>query len=170
MKRTEEQAELAAIVRSMLDKRADRAAVRVAMATDAGFDADLWQTLCQQIGVTDADLTLAETCIVLKELGRSLAPTPLLPTALAAAALLDAGDPEGLLPRIEAGEIATVATPDHVLFGAQAQIVLAYVDGHLTQVPERPTRWPRWIPPASWRPSGAASNHSPTTSATSRSS
>lgn len=139
MTRTEEQVELAAIVRSLLDKRADSACVRTAMMSESGFDEALWQTLCE-IGVTDPDLTLAETCVVLEELGRSLAPTPLLPTALAAAALAIDGDPTGLLPRIAAGEIATIATPDHVLFGAQAQIVLAYVDGRLTEVAETPTR------------------------------
>ena len=149
MSRTDEQAELAAIVRSLLDRRADRAAVRTAMTSDKGFDEGLWQTLCEQIGVAALAIpeshggvgaSLAETCVVLEELGRSLAPSPLLPTALAAAALLAARDPDGLLARIAGGEVATLATPDHVLFGAQAQIVLAYVDGRLTQVDETPVR------------------------------
>ncbi|MEO5666300.1 MAG: acyl-CoA dehydrogenase family protein [Nocardioides sp.] len=139
MTRTEEQVELAAIVRSLLDRRADSASVRTAMTSESGFDEALWQTLCE-IGVTDPDLTLAETCVVLEELGRSLVPTPLLPTAIAASALIADRDPDHLLPRIAAGEIATIATPEHVLFGAQAQIVIAYVDGHLTQVEETPSK------------------------------
>ena len=155
MRRTAEQAELATIVRSLLDRRSDSAGVRAAMTSENGFDEGLWQTLCKQIGVTalaipeargGAGFTLAETCVVLEELGRSLAPTPLLPTALAAVALLAEGDPTGLLPRIAAGEIATLATPDHVMFGCQAHIVLAYADGALTQVAETPVRVPAMDP------------------------
>ncbi|QIK76694.1 acyl-CoA dehydrogenase family protein [Nocardioides piscis] len=155
MRRTEEQAELAGIVRSLLDKRADSGAVRASMASAAGFDESLWQTLCEQIGVAalavpeeqgGAGFTLAETAVVLEELGRSLAPTPLLPTALAAAALVADGDPAGLLARIAAGEIATIATPEHVLFGAQAAIVLAYVDGRLVQLDESPIGIPAMDP------------------------
>lgn len=143
---TPEQTELARIVRSLLEKRSDSAAVRAAIGTDAGFDEDLWLTLCEQIGITGDDITIAETCVVLEELGRALTPSPLLPTALAAAALRDAGDPQGLLPRIEAGEIATLATPDHVLFGTQAKIVLAYVDGRLVAVDETPVGSPALDP------------------------
>lgn len=155
MRRTAEQAELAATVRSLLGRRADSAAVRAAMGSDRGYDEALWQTLCDQIGVTalaipedhgGAGFTLAETCVVLEELGRSLTPSPLLPTVLAAAALLVEGDPTGLLPRIAAGAVATVATPDHVLFGGQAQIVLAYVDGSLTELDEIPVRVPAMDP------------------------
>ncbi len=155
MKRTEEQAELASIVRSLLAKRGGSEAVRAAMTSDDGYDADLWQTLSEQIGVAGlaideehggAGFTLAETCVVLEELGRSLVPTPLLSCALAAAALADAGDPDGLLARIAEGEIATLATPDHVLFGDQAEIVLGYVDGALVQLSEQPTRIPAMDP------------------------
>ncbi len=149
MKRTEEQTELASIVRSLLDKRGDSEAVRAAMTSEDGYDTDLWHTLSEQIGVAGlaideehggAGFTLAETCVVLEELGRSLAPTPLLPCALAAAALARAGDPDGLLARIAEGQIATLATPDHVLFGDQAEIVLGYVGGTLVQLDAQPTR------------------------------
>ena len=49
--RTEEQQELATTVRALLAKRADSGAVRAAMASEAGYDESLWQTLCEQIGV-----------------------------------------------------------------------------------------------------------------------
>ena len=49
--RTEEQQELAGTVQALLGKRADSAAVRAAMASEAGYDESLWQTLCEQIGV-----------------------------------------------------------------------------------------------------------------------
>ena len=48
---TEEQQELAATVRSLLAKRADSAAVRAAVESEAGYDESLWQLLCEQIGV-----------------------------------------------------------------------------------------------------------------------
>ena len=48
---SEEQQELATTVRSLLAKRADSAAVRAAMTSEAGYDEELWQTLCEQIGV-----------------------------------------------------------------------------------------------------------------------
>ena len=84
---SEEQQELAATVRSLLAKRADSAAVRAAMASETGYDEPLWQTLCEQIGVAalaipeeydGAGFSLLESMIVLEEVGRSLAPSPLL--------------------------------------------------------------------------------------------
>ena len=93
----EEQQELASTVRALLDKRADSAAVRAAMASESGYDGDLWQTLCEQIGVAalvvpeeqdGVGATLFETAVVLEELGRSLAPNPLLASAIAAAAMI----------------------------------------------------------------------------------
>jgi alkylation response protein AidB-like acyl-CoA dehydrogenase len=50
-----------------------------------------------------------ELCIVLEELGRCLAPVPFLPTVIAAAAILEAGDEAqraAWLPRIASGELA----------------------------------------------------------------
>ena len=49
--RPEEQDELAGIVRALLAKRADSASVRTAMESDEGYDTELWQTMCEQIGV-----------------------------------------------------------------------------------------------------------------------
>ena len=46
--RTEEQDELASIVRSLLDKRSDSAAVRAAVATPEGYDEALWQALASR--------------------------------------------------------------------------------------------------------------------------
>ncbi len=145
--RTEEQTELATIVRGLLEKRSDSGAVRAAVESEAGFDASLWSTLCEQIGAAalsipedlgGAGFSVAESFVVLEELGRALAPSPLLGSLLAAEALVAAGDSEAaqrLLPRIAEGEIATVAFgADNVLFGADADIVLAFVDGALVEV------------------------------------
>ncbi|MEI2712988.1 MAG: acyl-CoA dehydrogenase family protein [Nocardioides sp.] len=145
--RTEEQLELASMVRSLLDKRADSGAVRAAMESEAGYDADLWSMLCEQVGLAalpipesydGAGFTFAESLVVAEEVGRSLAPSPLLGTLLATAALLASGNASAcadLLPRIAAGEVATVAFDDSdVLFGDSAQIVLGFVDGALVQI------------------------------------
>ncbi|GAA3834233.1 acyl-CoA dehydrogenase family protein [Nocardioides panacisoli] len=146
-----EQAELASTVRSLLDKRADSAAVRAAMTSDTGFDESLWATLCEQIGVAalmvpeDHDgvgASFFETAIVLEELGRSLAPSPLLATTVATAALLAGGTDDGkerLLPRIAAGEIATLVpnrcdVGDGSTLDGAASILLAVVDGDLVEV------------------------------------
>ena len=116
---SEEQGELAATVRAVLAKHADPAAVRAAIATDQGYDPALWSTLCEQVGVAalaipeeydGAGATFFETAVVLEELGRSLAPTPLLASVIATEALLAGGTDDAkarLLPRIAAGEIAT---------------------------------------------------------------
>lgn len=143
MNRTEEQEELATMVRGLLHKRADSRAVRAAMVSGSGYDEALWSTLCEQVGVAElpvpenlggAGFGLAESFVVLEELGRSLAPSPLLATAVATAALLEAGGEvaAGLLPRIAAGEVATLAFgADDVLDADGAPIVLAERAGAL---------------------------------------
>ncbi len=82
---SEEQAELAGTLRSLLAKRADSAAVRAAVETETGHDPALWQLLCEQIGAAalavpeehdGAGFSVFETLVVLDELGRSLAPSP----------------------------------------------------------------------------------------------
>ena len=121
--RTEEQDELASIVASLLDKRSDSAAVRAAMESEAGYDEALWQALCEQVGVAALAVpeeydgfgaSLVETAVVLEELGRNLAPTPaagdgareLRPCWCSATTSRS----PSLLPRIAAGEVATLVT------------------------------------------------------------
>ncbi|PWN03745.1 acyl-CoA dehydrogenase [Nocardioides silvaticus] len=124
---SEEQAELASTVRAVLAKQDD---------PDVA-----WATLCDQIGVPalalpeeydGAGATFFETAVVLEELGRAIAPAPLLATVLATEALLAGGSEDAkarLLPRIAAGEVATLVLDDGpVLDGDRAAIVLA-IDG-----------------------------------------
>ncbi|MCW2762381.1 MAG: acyl-CoA dehydrogenase [Marmoricola sp.] len=141
--RTEEQDELAAIVRSLLDKHSDSGAVRAAIGSETGYDQDLWQALCEQVGVAALavpeeydgfGVSLVETAVVLEELGHNLAPSPLLATTIATAGVLlhaEAGQRASLLPRIAAGEIATLALDDLVLDAAEAAIVLRVQQGRL---------------------------------------
>ncbi|MGH3458629.1 acyl-CoA dehydrogenase family protein [Aeromicrobium sp.] len=141
---TREHTELASAVRALLDRRSDSQAVRRAIEQPAGFDTDLWATLCGQIGVAalaipeergGAGFTLAETHVVLEELGRALTPSPLLASFITSAALvrslsLSKGQPTDLLPRIAEGAVATVAwsgitgTPD-------ARVGVTWKDGVL---------------------------------------
>jgi alkylation response protein AidB-like acyl-CoA dehydrogenase len=127
-------------VRRMLDKRSD---VRAAIAGPAGFDRDLWTLLCDQIGVAalaipenygGAGAGLPEIHVVLDELGATLTPTPLLGSAvLAAQLLLELGDEHGcerLLPRIAAGEIATLAWTDAA--GTWTPDAITATDGRLS--------------------------------------
>ncbi|MBB4683125.1 acyl-CoA dehydrogenase family protein [Amycolatopsis jiangsuensis] len=109
---TEEAQALRESVRALLTRRSD---VRTAMDSPLGYDDKLWSTLCEQIGVAalaipedhgGAGATVAEACVVLEELGRTLTPAPMLGSVvLCGQALLLAGtgDAERLLPGIADG-------------------------------------------------------------------
>jgi alkylation response protein AidB-like acyl-CoA dehydrogenase len=155
---SEEQQELASTVRSLLAKRADSAAVRAAAESATGYDEDLWQLLCGQIGVAalgipedydGAGFTLFESLITLEELGRSLAPSPLLASMLAAEALLAGGDDDAkrrLLPRIAAGEVAAIALGDApALFADQASVLLAVRGADLLEL-DPASSGASWLP------------------------
>jgi alkylation response protein AidB-like acyl-CoA dehydrogenase len=155
MQRTEEQAELATILRTLLDKRSGSAAVREAAGSAVGHDEELWRTLCEGIGAAALDVpeeydgagaSLAESLVVLEELGRALTPSPLLASVIAVEAVLHCDDEDAkarLLPRIAAGEIATVAfAPTNVLYGTQATIVLAVEGDELVEVDPSVARTP----------------------------
>lgn len=122
--RTDEQNELATTVRSLLTKRCDSAAVRSAMASDLGYDADLWAALVEQIGVAALPVpeefdgigaSLVESAIVLEELGYALAPAPLLASALNAADQLLGVRDTARLASIAAGEVAPFSLGNVVL-------------------------------------------------------
>ena len=115
----EDQQELVALVRGILSQRADSAATRRALDSEAGYDAELWRVLCEEIGIAGmavpeehggAGFSRREAQLVLEELGRALAPSPYLGSvAIAAQAILAAGDEEAtarLLPGIAEGSSA----------------------------------------------------------------
>ncbi|GAW48165.1 MULTISPECIES: acyl-CoA dehydrogenase family protein [unclassified Nocardioides] len=143
---SEEQQELAATVRSLLAKRADP---RVET-----YDESLWQTLCEQIGVAalgipedydGAGFSLFESIIALEEVGRSLAPCPLLSSLVTSEALLAGADEEAkkrLLPRIARGAVAAFVDGDApVLDGDLAAIVVAASADGLVEVTDAETTW-----------------------------
>ncbi|HEX9335318.1 MAG TPA: acyl-CoA dehydrogenase family protein [Pseudonocardiaceae bacterium] len=158
MRLTEEQRALRAAVGDLVDRRSN---VRAVIDSPTGFDAQLWRTLCGEIGVAGlhvpaeyggAGAGLAETCVVTEELGRTLTPTPLLGSAvLAGTALLASGNAEAcarLLPAIAAGtslaalavgELSTsdylTGVADYVLDGDLADILLVATSDGLFEVP-----------------------------------
>jgi alkylation response protein AidB-like acyl-CoA dehydrogenase len=98
----------------------EQEALRVAVGTllDRGADAAPWARLCREIGVAGlcvpvefggVGATLAETCVVAEELGRTLTPSPLLGSVVFAGhALLAGGDRAAcarLLPGVADGSV-----------------------------------------------------------------
>ncbi|MET8782366.1 acyl-CoA dehydrogenase family protein [Streptomyces sp. NPDC004589] len=131
---TAEQDEIRRTVRGVLAARCGPEDVRAAVRTDAGYDPALWATLAKQLGLPGLALpehyggvgcTVTELALVGEEVGRGLAPSPLLSTAVLAAPLLLALGTEGqraeLLPRIASGELtAALAVPGTALATALA--------------------------------------------------
>ena len=120
---TDEHEELRATVRQFLADRSDEAAVRTQMASERGFDDNVWQQLAEQVGLTGlivpeehggAGYGYVELCIVAEEMGRALLCAPFMSTAVMATnALLHcatADAQKALLPAIAEGSTrATLA-------------------------------------------------------------
>ncbi|WP_327148650.1 acyl-CoA dehydrogenase family protein [Nocardia sp. NBC_01329] len=113
---SEEQQELVTAVRGLLAKRDARAGIRKAMDTELGYDPRLWAQLCEQVGVAALAIPeefggfgagLAESLLVVGEIGRTLADVPMLGSAvLGVQAVLLSGDVEAcarLLPGVAEG-------------------------------------------------------------------
>ncbi|MFF8872497.1 acyl-CoA dehydrogenase family protein [Streptomyces massasporeus] len=131
---TDEQDEIRRTLRELLGKRCRPEELRAAVDTPAGHDPALWTTLAEQLGLPGLALpetyggvgcTATELALACEETGRTLAPTPLLATAVLAAPLLlalgtDAQRAE-LLPRIASGALtAALAVPGPALATALA--------------------------------------------------
>lgn len=122
---TAEQEEIRRTLRELLLKRCGPEEVRTAVQNEGGYDPALWETLAQQLGLPGLALpeayggvgcSVTELALASEELGRSLAPSPLLATAVLSAPLLVALGSErqraALLPRISSGELtAALAVP-----------------------------------------------------------
>ncbi|MEU4613443.1 acyl-CoA dehydrogenase family protein [Streptomyces umbrinus] len=122
---TAEQEEIRRTLRELLLKRCGPEEVRTAVRSEDGYDPALWETLAQQLGLPGLALpeayggvgcSVTELALASEELGRSLAPSPLLATAVLGAPLLLALGSEdqraALLPRISSGELtAALAVP-----------------------------------------------------------
>ncbi|MEV5608024.1 acyl-CoA dehydrogenase family protein [Streptomyces sp. NPDC052225] len=122
---TEEQQEIRRTLRELTTKRCTPDDIKAATRTPAGHDPDLWGTLGHELGLPGLALpeesggaggTLTELTLVAEELGRVLAPSPLLATSGLAAPLVAALGTDtqraALLPRIADGSLtAALAVP-----------------------------------------------------------
>jgi alkylation response protein AidB-like acyl-CoA dehydrogenase len=97
---SEEQDLLRTTARDFLADCAPMTRVREVMAGDGQAAHEIWRRMADlgwpglafPEGVGGAGMSMIELCVVLEELGRSLAPVPFLPTVLAGMAILEAGD------------------------------------------------------------------------------
>ncbi|HYD48613.1 MAG TPA: acyl-CoA dehydrogenase family protein [Terriglobales bacterium] len=114
---TEEHAELRQTVRRFLEDKSNEPAVRNVMASESGYDPQVWSQMAEQMGLQGlivpesyggAGLGFVELAVVLEEMGRALYCGPYLSSALIAVnALLLGGDEPTraeLLPAIASGE------------------------------------------------------------------
>jgi alkylation response protein AidB-like acyl-CoA dehydrogenase len=113
---TEEQEELRRSARRLLETASSTREVRAAMATQRGYDENLWRRLGDELGFTSlaipeayggAGLGFVELAAVMEEMGRALLCAPFFATVcMAASAVLAGGTEEqkgALLPAIAAG-------------------------------------------------------------------
>jgi alkylation response protein AidB-like acyl-CoA dehydrogenase len=143
---SEERELLRETVAALVEKHASPAAVRKTIESQSGYDESLWRLLCEQVGAAalvvpeelgGAGGELADAAVVLEELGRTLAPTPLLGTTLAELALLAADEPDNdAIEKLAEGTAigSVVFDPGFVINGAIADVVVS-TDG------ETLTRW-----------------------------
>ncbi len=127
---TAEQEELRRSARAFLEKYSSSERVRAAMATERGYDEDVWRRIGGELGWTA--ITIPEDCLglglgyveivaLLEETGRALLCSPFLSTiTLGANAVLEAGSDaqrQEILPGIAAGK--TTATLAHTESGGR---------------------------------------------------
>ena len=120
---TRDQEDLRAVVRKILQTRSPMSKVREVLDGEPGHDVDLWRRLARELGLTGLVIPEkyggsgaghVERSIALEEMGRTLAPTPFLSSAVLATDTLltldDESAREELLPGIAAGDVrATLA-------------------------------------------------------------
>jgi alkylation response protein AidB-like acyl-CoA dehydrogenase len=141
---SDEQEELRNVVKQVLDNKSSETAVREQMETEAGFDADVWKQMGEQMGLQGliipeeyggSGFSYVELIVVLEEMGRSLLCAPYFSTVvLAANTLIHSGDDAAkseLLPGIAAGEtIATLAfTEENGRWDEEGVTTTATADG-----------------------------------------
>jgi len=90
---TSDQQDLRRMLRDIAEDHCSPERVRAAIDSDAGYDAELWRLVCDELGlvaiaVPEADGgaggSFVDAAIVLEESGRGLWPVPLLPSFVAA--------------------------------------------------------------------------------------
>ncbi|MGW7252733.1 acyl-CoA dehydrogenase family protein [Streptomyces sp. NPDC054834] len=131
---TAEQDEIRRTLRELLHKRCGAEELRAAVGSPAGHDPVLWTALADQLGLPGLALPEAyggigcpvtDLALACEEVGRVLAPSPLLATAVLAAPLILALGTDAqrarLLPRLASGALtAALAVPGAALTTALA--------------------------------------------------
>lgn len=125
----DEASELAESVRAACERLAGEERIREIAYSGDGFDRELWNVLCRQIGVTAISLPedlggagygTAALGVVAHELGRALAPVPFLATAVLAVGLLtDLGGHERVAAIVDGRRTAAAAVGDDAELTAQ---------------------------------------------------
>jgi alkylation response protein AidB-like acyl-CoA dehydrogenase len=118
---TDEQRALRSAVAELMTRHSAEAQVRALMATDTGFDPEVWRELAA-MGLTGllideqyggAGAGPVEMCIAMEEMGRVLLVGPFLSSAVLVPSLLaeigDADECATVLPRIAAGDLIATA-------------------------------------------------------------
>jgi alkylation response protein AidB-like acyl-CoA dehydrogenase len=118
---TEQETELRAAVRSVLEDKAAAAAVLARTETPDTYDAALWRILAAEIGCAGllipasyggAGASFREAAVVAEEIGRCVAPVPFLGSAVIATVALLAIDDGELLTKLATGTTtAALAVP-----------------------------------------------------------
>ncbi len=120
---SEEQEELRKVVKQFMEDKSPEAAVRELMASDTGYDPDVWKQMGEQMGLQGlifpeamggSEFSYIELVVVLEEMGRALLCAPYFSSVVLAGNTLqhlpEGGDRDELLSRIATGEaIATLA-------------------------------------------------------------
>jgi alkylation response protein AidB-like acyl-CoA dehydrogenase len=125
---SEEEGELRAAVRALLEDRCGWQAVLARTESGEPYDAALWRALAAELGCAGllipaehggAGASYREACATAEELGRAVAPVPFLGSAVVStAALLSASDGE-LLAKLATGNVtAALAVPFAAMPGA----------------------------------------------------
>ncbi|MCI3272328.1 acyl-CoA dehydrogenase family protein [Streptomyces cylindrosporus] len=131
---TAEQDEIRRTLRELLHRRCGPEELRAALDTPDGHDPALWTALAEQLGLPGLALpeayggvgcSVTELALAGEELGRALAPVPLLATAVLAGPVVRALGTEAqcaaLLPRLASGALtAALAVPGTALATALA--------------------------------------------------
>jgi alkylation response protein AidB-like acyl-CoA dehydrogenase len=141
---SEDQAALRSAARELLEVLASREAVRAVVDAGGGYDRGLWKALSDQgwIGVEAPErfgglgLSMVEVAVLAEELGRRVAPVPVLPSLLAASVLWRAAEEGVAAAEAELGPVlsgerigAVALDPGAPVVGApSADVLVARVE------------------------------------------
>jgi alkylation response protein AidB-like acyl-CoA dehydrogenase len=137
---TPDQQDLRRMLRDIAEDHATSERVRAAIDSEAGYDAELWRLLSEELGLVaiavpesdgGAGGTFVDAAIVIEEAGRGLWPVPLLPSVVAASiapgattAAIVVGD------RLAVAGGALTGSASHVIDGHRAErLLVATADG-----------------------------------------